>query len=77
VLRSALAVGGIFLITGCGLTSCSNSSTGDKAFNQTVIGEHGSRSSVRFGADAKTPTTPAPSGSGITIPSTTTTTIGF
>lgn len=47
-------VAGIFLLTGCGLTSC-DSATKAKAFKQTVTGEHGSRSSVRFGADAKIP----------------------
>ncbi len=52
--RTALGVGAIFLITGCGLTSCGSNSAAP-AFNQTVKGENGSQSSVRFGKDAVIP----------------------
>jgi hypothetical protein len=53
-LRGALAVGAVFLVTGCGLTSCGNTAS-DPGFNQTVKGENGSQSSVNFGKDAKIP----------------------
>ncbi|MGZ6969519.1 MAG: hypothetical protein ACXVKN_17475 [Acidimicrobiia bacterium] len=54
VVRIAAGCAGLFLLTGCGLTSCGNG-TSNQGFNQTVVGEHGSKSSVRFGADAKIP----------------------
>jgi hypothetical protein len=52
--RTALGIASIFLITGCGLTSCGNKSSAE-GFNQTVQGENGSKSSVLFGKDAKLP----------------------
>lgn len=54
ILRTAAVVGGMFLLTGCGLSSCDNNGS-SQAFNQTVKGENGSQSSVRFGKDAKIP----------------------
>jgi hypothetical protein len=52
--RAAAGIVAIFVVTGCGLTGCSSSS-GGQSFNQTVKGEHGSESSVRFGKDARIP----------------------
>jgi hypothetical protein len=54
-LRSVGLVAGVFLLTGCGLTSCGNSKGGGDGFSQTITGEHGSKSSVLYGADAKLP----------------------
>ena len=59
--RSArtLGIAGLVVISGCAFAACSKS--GDAApaaegsFNQTIKGEGGSESSVRFGADAKLP----------------------
>lgn len=55
IARTALGIAGIFVVTGCGLTSCNNGSSA-QGFNQTVKGEHGSESSVRYGKDAAIPT---------------------
>lgn len=52
-LRSALCVGGI-LLAGLGLAACGNGDS-PPGFSQTVKGERGSESSVRFGADAEMP----------------------
>jgi hypothetical protein len=53
--RRALSIGGIVLVTGLGLAACGGGGGNDPGFNQTVKGEHGSQSSVRFGKDAKIP----------------------
>ena len=53
-VRRALGVGAIVLVAGCGLAACGGGSSGP-SFNQTITGEHGSRSSVKFGEDAKIP----------------------
>lgn len=55
-LRTAVAIGGIFVVTGCGLTGCGGGS-GAQGFNQTIRGENGSESSVKFGPGAKIPKT--------------------
>ncbi len=52
--RRTLAIAGILLVTGCGLTACSSKSTA-QGFNQTIHGENGAKSSVLFGKDAKIP----------------------
>jgi len=54
-IRTALCISGIFLLTGCGLTSCGSGDNGPPGFTQTVKGENGSESSVRFGKDAVIP----------------------
>ena len=50
--RGALGIGAIVLVTGCGLTACAGDVQG---FSQTVKGEHGRESSVRFGAGIRIP----------------------
>jgi hypothetical protein len=64
-LRTALCISGIFLLTGCGLTSCSGGDDNLPGFTQTVKGENGSESSVRFGKDA---VIPADFPSGVPLP---------
>ena len=54
-IRTALCIGGIAVLT-AGLSACwAAAATGGTGFSQTVKGENGSESSVRFGADAVLP----------------------
>lgn len=53
-LRSKAMVAGVVVLTGLALAGC-NGKDNTPRFSQTVTGEHGSRSSVLYGADAKIP----------------------
>ncbi len=55
-VRNARRVCGIVIVVGFGLTACGGGDNNAPAgFSQTVKGDNGSESSVRFGADAEMP----------------------
>jgi len=54
-IRSSFGIGAIVLLAGFGLTACDDDSSPSEGFNQTIKGEDGSESTVRFGDDAEIP----------------------